>query len=50
MQYRQEYASPERPQNPEYDDNGQIRLRDVVHTGQALAPATGGQRVHDEVH
>ena len=36
--------------NPECDGNCQRLLREVVHTGQALDPATGGQRVHDEIH
>jgi len=36
--------------NPECDGNCQTLLREVVHTDQALYPAIGGQRVHDEIH
>lgn len=36
--------------NPESGDNCQTLLHEVIHTGQALTPATGGQRVHDEIH
>jgi len=28
----------------------QAFLREVIHAGQALDPATGGQRVHNKIH
>ncbi|KSX04996.1 hypothetical protein APT79_05060 [Enterobacter sp. K66-74] len=32
------------------DTYSQTLLREVVHAGQALYRAAGGQRVHDEIH
>jgi len=36
--------------NPECDVNCQIPLREVVHTGQALDPPAGDERVYYEIH
>lgn len=36
--------------NPKGNGHRQTLFRKVVHAGQALDPATGGQRVHDKIH
>ena len=36
--------------NPKGNSDRQAFLREVIHAGKILDPATGGQCVHDEIH
>lgn len=36
--------------NPEISSNRRALHSEIIHTGQALVPPTGGQCIHDEIH